>query len=575
VVGQTIDGRYRVLSVLGVGGMGAVYEAEHTGTGQRVAVKVVHAEISGKADVVGRFHREARAASSIQTPHIVRVLDSGTDPVTHVSYMVMELLHGEDLRSLLQRVGKLPPDLALRLIGQACLGIGKAHEAGVIHRDIKPANLFLSRGEGDEITVKVVDFGIAKMVDAQLPGAGALTRTGGVVGSPLYMSPEQAMGHKTLDLRTDVWSLGVVLYEALAGRTPQLEGETFMAIMMAILSRPAPPIAELAPWVSPEIAAIVHRMIASEPDARFASMAAVLEAIVPSLPAGLSVRVADLAALGGAEQAAQAPWSALGDDATKLSVAPPSVGFEPTQPSYPPARLATMEGPDSAASTIEAPASGASTIAAPASVRSSMGNPAPATAVTRIEVEPTVSQATMLSPQPRASRLAPAVLVPLALGLAGLLAYRLGVQPAPSALGAAPTASAVAASAPGPSAAPALPLPELVVRLAVEPEGAVVEVDGRVTPVSEGGVELRGPLGSAHHVRLVKGAQKVEGEVAITSQGAVPPRMALSASVAETPAPKGAVASAPSSGKPGASAVPASTGVRNAGKHPALDGKFE
>ena len=541
MVGQTIDGRYRVLRVLGTGGMGAVYEAEHTGTGGRVAVKVIHAEMSAKAEVVARFHREARAASAIQTPHIVRVLDTGTDPA---SYMVMELLDGEDVRSLLQRVSKLPPDLALRLVGQACIGLGKAHEAGVIHRDVKPANLFLSREGGDEITVKVVDFGIAKMADAELPGRASLTRTGSMLGSPLYMSPEQAMGHKTIDLRTDVWSLGVVLYEALAGRTPHLEGETVMAVIMAILSKPAPLIEDVAPWVPPDIARIVDRMIAHAPDARFPSMAAVLEAILASVPAGLSIRATDLVGLSGAEQAHRAPRRVLGDEAT-VAV------FERTQLSDPPPPLPATE----------APAAG---------IPARTGDPAPLTPVTWTEGGPTPSQGTPLSPRRRAPTLVAMALLPLVLGLAGVMVYQQRARLAPPAPGIGPTASAAAASASSSTVEPAPPLPELAVRLAIEPGDATVEVDGRVTPVTDGGVELRGALGSAHHVRLVKGSQKAEGEVALTSLGAVPPSMTV-----EMPAPRRSPADPSSSGKPSAGPAPTGTGARDTRKHPALDGKYE
>ncbi len=554
MVGQTIAGRYQVIGVLGAGGMGAVYEAEHVGTGSRVAVKVIHAELSRRTEVVARFHREARAASAIETPHIVRVLDSGTDPA---SYMVMELLHGEDLRSVLQRVGKLPPDLALRLVGQASVGLGKAHEAGVIHRDVKPANLFLSR-RGDEITVKVVDFGIAKMMDAELPGGASLTRTGGVIGSPVYMSPEQAMGHKTIDLRTDVWSLGVVLYEALAGRTPHPESETPMAVMMAILTKPAPPIRDVAPWVPREIAGIVQRMIAQAPEERFPSMAAVLEAILRCVPAGLSIGATDLVALGGVEQARQAtsgappsaPRVVLGDEAT-------NVGFEPTRPSDYPPRPRGGHGPQAPEPlpTTDAPAT---------------GNPAPPTALAETEHAPAVSQGATLSPRPRAATIVPMALLPLVLGLAGVMVYQLRAGPAPPAPGIGPAASAAAPSDSGPTVEPATPLPELAVHLGIEPRDATVEIDGRATPVTDGSAELRGALGSAHHVRIVKGSQKAEGEVAITSLGAVPPSMA-----ADGPAPGRSPVAPPGSGKPIAGPAPTGTGARDPGKHPALNGKFE
>jgi serine/threonine-protein kinase len=365
-----------------------------------------------------------------------------------------------------------------------------------------------------------------------------------MIGSPLYMSPEQAMGRKTIDLRTDVWSLGVVLYEALAGRTPHLEGETFMAVMMAILSKPPPPIQDVAPWVPPEIARIVHRMIAEAPDARFPSMAAVLEAILPSLPAGLSIRATDLVALGGEEQAHRAPRLVLGDEAT-------NAGFEPTQPSDAhPALPAT-----------DAPASGTPTV----------GHQAPPTAVTWAEGGPALARRDAQSPRRRAFTVIPMVLVPLVVGLASVMVYQTRARPAPLVLATGPTASAPTPSASSPTVEPVPPLPplpELAVRLAIEPRDATVEVDGRVTPVTDGGIELRGALGSAHHVRLVKGSQKAEGEVAITSLGAVPSSMAV-----EVPTPRRSPVTPLGTSKPIAGPAPA--GARETGKNPALNGKFE
>jgi serine/threonine protein kinase len=197
--------------------------------------------------LVTRFQREARAAGSSETTHIAQVFDTGTDPSTGVIYMAMELLRGEDVQQLLKRLGKLPLGLALRLVGQASIGLGKAHGAGVIHRDIKPANLFLSRLDSGEIILKVVDFGIAKMVDPVNQEETGLTVTGGMLGSPLYMSPEQAKGRKDIDHRTDIWSLGVVLYKALTGQVPHAGHDTVLTLMMALCTEPAPPIQDLAP----------------------------------------------------------------------------------------------------------------------------------------------------------------------------------------------------------------------------------------------------------------------------------------------------------------------------------------
>jgi serine/threonine protein kinase len=261
LIGEICDGKYRVIRLLGQGGMGSVYEAEPIETGERVALKCIDAGIlvRGKSGV-SRFQREARAMGAIDTDHIVRVLDTGTDPASHVPYMVMELLNGEDLQHLLDRVGKLEPDTALRITAQVCLGLMKAHEARVVHRDIKPANLFLTRrGEG-EIVVKILDFGIAKIKPDPAQGGPTtgLTRTGGMLGSPLYMSPEQARGLKDIDFHTDLWSLGIVLYRALSGKLPHEHIDAFGDLIIAICSQAPRPIQDFAPWVRKEVAAVVH-----------------------------------------------------------------------------------------------------------------------------------------------------------------------------------------------------------------------------------------------------------------------------------------------------------------------------
>src|SRR5580700_6132377 len=192
---QIIDGKYEVIRPLGAGGMGAVFEARNVQTSRSVAVKVIASALLAKgSDAAARFRREVRATSALVTPHVVTVLDAGTDGATGDPYIVMELLVGEDLKQLVQRLGPIQPDVALRIVAQACAGLRAAHEAGIIHRDIKSANLFLARGGDGDVTIKIVDFGIAKVVAGS--GAGGqsteLTHTGSMLGSPRYMSPEQA-----------------------------------------------------------------------------------------------------------------------------------------------------------------------------------------------------------------------------------------------------------------------------------------------------------------------------------------------------------------------------------------------
>ncbi|HEX2871589.1 MAG TPA: serine/threonine-protein kinase [Polyangiaceae bacterium] len=288
MLGSTIDGKYQIVRLLGQGGMGAVYEAAHLGTGRRVALKVILGELGISRDAILRFQREARAAGVIESQHIVQVLDTGIDREHGVPFMVMEYLTGEDLQKLCERLGPLPPDLALRITAQACSGLHKAHQAHVVHRDIKPANIYLAHRDDGDVVVRLLDFGIAKVKEDQLNGSPdqGLTRTGNMLGSPLYMSPEQAQGLKSVDQRTDVWSLGAVLYEALSGKTPHHRAETLGQLIMAICSSPPAPIQQLAPSVPPPIAEIVHRALRLDPDERFQSAAEMRDAIRRLLPHG-------------------------------------------------------------------------------------------------------------------------------------------------------------------------------------------------------------------------------------------------------------------------------------------------
>jgi serine/threonine-protein kinase len=288
-----IDEKYQLVRKLGEGGMGAVYEARHQGTGRRVAVKLLaSAALEKRPEVVQRFQREAMASGAVESQYIAQVFDSGVDAKTGSPYTVMELLVGEDLSHAIKRLGPLPPDVALRVCAQACMGLRKAHEAGVIHRDIKPANLFLATREEGEVLVKLLDFGIAKIKVEVDPNAttenGALTRTGALLGSPLYMSPEQARGRKEIDHRTDIWSLGVVLYEALTGVTPYGHLESFGELLIQICSTPPRHVQDLAPWVPADAAAIVHTALALNADRRFAGAAEMLDALRGALGSGPS-----------------------------------------------------------------------------------------------------------------------------------------------------------------------------------------------------------------------------------------------------------------------------------------------
>jgi serine/threonine-protein kinase len=295
LIGTLLDEKYRIESLLGRGGMGAVYAAEDVRSGERVAVKIIQTLLPvHAADLVSRFEREARAAGSMDTEHIARCLGAGTDPVTGQPYMALEYLVGEDLQRVLKRTGPLDPEVALRITAQACVGLAHAHEANVIHRDIKPANLYLAKDKANEgrRVVKILDFGVAKILkdpgEESADGDG-LTRTGSMLGSPMYMSPEQARSVKKVDQRADLWSLGVVLYKALAGRTPFDHISALGDMILALWTEPPAPVQQFAPWVAPEIAAIVDRLLQMEPADRFQSAKELLAAIEPMLRGGMTL----------------------------------------------------------------------------------------------------------------------------------------------------------------------------------------------------------------------------------------------------------------------------------------------
>ena len=294
LVGETLDGRYRVLRLLGEGGMGRVYEGEHLLIERRVAIKVLREDFTRRADVVERFRREAKSASRIGHPNIVDVLDFGEAP-SGASYFVMELLQGEDLADVLARLSKLPPERAVLIAFQCCHALAAAHDKGVIHRDMKPENVFLVEREGAADFVKLVDFGVAKMSerDALQDDGGKLTRTGVIFGTPEYMSPEQAAGHAP-DHRADIYALGITLYELLTGRVP-FEGASFMSVLTKHANKALPPLRELNPdvSVSPELEAVVLRALNKDREARYQTMremALALEAVpeMPALPFRLS-----------------------------------------------------------------------------------------------------------------------------------------------------------------------------------------------------------------------------------------------------------------------------------------------
>jgi serine/threonine protein kinase len=282
--------KYHVVSSLGEGGMGAVYEAVHAGTGRRVAVKMLRQEIAWSARERERFIREARIAGSLASNHVAEIFDAGTDEVSGLPFIVMELLEGPNLKELLRTRGRLSVGLTLIIAAHVANGLREAHDAGVVHRDIKPANIVVCTSRTEELVAKIVDFGVAKALQDE---HGALTRTGDFVGSLRYMSPEQLSGEPASEA-SDLWSLGAVMYEALSGVGPAGNADSIGAIVRAVCSEEIKPLPSVAPWVPREVVDLVHRALMQNPRARFPSARAMQEAIVNLLPQGVRVPAAAL-----------------------------------------------------------------------------------------------------------------------------------------------------------------------------------------------------------------------------------------------------------------------------------------
>jgi len=284
--GEILDGKYRVERVLGVGGMGVVVAATHLALNQRVAIKFLLPAAVGNPQVIERFAREARAAVRIQSEHVARVIDVGTLP-TGSPYMVMEFLEGNDLAETIEKGGAMPVPQAVSYVLQACEALAEAHALGIVHRDLKPANLFLARRAGRDSIVKVLDFGISKMSEA---GPSGLTQTSAVMGSPYYMAPEQMMSSKDVDARTDIWALGIILYELLTGSAP-FAGDTMAEIVFAVTQRDPAPLQARRPDVPQELADVVSRCLTRDPSQRFPNVAKFAAALAPFGPPRSDVSV--------------------------------------------------------------------------------------------------------------------------------------------------------------------------------------------------------------------------------------------------------------------------------------------
>lgn len=267
LVGTTLAGKYRVLSLIGSGGMGAVYEVEHTVTRRIGAFKLLHPVYAAREDIVARFIREASAAARIGDPHIVESFDAGTLP-SGAPYIFMERLRGSSLGALIEKKRQLPPALACDLVAQAAAGLESAHRQGIVHRDVKPENLFVC--EGPTPFVKILDFGICRLLDEE-SSVSRITQEGTPLGTPHYMSREQVVSSE-VTFRTDIHALGVVFYECLTGEVP-FDANTLPALALKIFEGDYPPATRLAPGLPTAVDALLATALAPDPAQGFASMA--------------------------------------------------------------------------------------------------------------------------------------------------------------------------------------------------------------------------------------------------------------------------------------------------------------
>lgn len=284
-IGRVFADKYRVDGLLGNGGMGLVFAATHLQLETRVAIKLLRSEVSRTQTATARLLREARATAKINSENVARILDVGTVDWSGL-YIVMEYLEGEDLSALIQKQPRWAPDQAVGHVLQACEGVRAAHALGVIHRDLKPSNLFVTKDASGAPRIKVLDFGLSKLIDPETGspivtrGGGQLTLPDSILGTPAYTSPEQLTDPRTVDARTDIYSLGVILFELLTGQKP-LQAKTMPELCELILNGKSASVRELRPELPPALDAIVQRCLKRSPAERYADVAALMKDLAP------------------------------------------------------------------------------------------------------------------------------------------------------------------------------------------------------------------------------------------------------------------------------------------------------
>lgn len=330
-VGSVLANKYRVDHVLGSGGMGYVLAATHIRLNERVAIKLLQPSMAGEEGLAARFLQEARAAAKIRSEHIVRVLD--TDVLNDgTPYLVLEYLEGQDLDKAVRKLGPLPIPIAVEYVLQVCEALAEAHVAGVVHRDIKPANIFLTQRSDGSPLIKVLDFGISKVI-SDTDGSVNLTKTAEIRGSPLYMSPEQMRRPRDVDARSDVWSLGVVLFHLLTRSFPFFSDNTLDLCAKILRDEPVR-LTQMRPDAPLGLEQVIERCLQKQQENRFVNVAELAVALIEFAPAGVRVSAERaLRILSGNVGRASLPSLAALDTDARISAAPASVGPVSGRPS--------------------------------------------------------------------------------------------------------------------------------------------------------------------------------------------------------------------------------------------------
>jgi len=447
--GDVLAGKYRVERVLGVGGMGVVVAAHHIQLDEKVALKFLLPEGLGNAEAVARFAREARAAAKIKSEHVARVSDVGTLP-SGAPYMVMEYLDGGDLAAWIQQRGALPIDQAVEFVLHACIAVADAHSLGIVHRDLKPANLFCVRRSDGQLSIKVLDFGISKMTDTSGMAPGSITRTSALMGSPLYMSPEQMRASKDVDAQTDIWALGVILFELMTGR-PAFIADSVTELAIKVTNDPAPAIRSFRPDVPIALEAIVFKCLEKDRRQRYRNVAELALALLPFAPKRAKGSVERISGIIHA--------AGLSASALAVPLSPQTAGTQVSEGTLPPFGRTTVGSTGRKTAVVGAGIAGAVlvVVAVVGSAvflrRAKTHHDDPSAAAS--QVSPTVSLAPPVNPpqalDPKPVDIARADDVP-------------AMQPASSVLpdAAVTTTLRPRVSGPAPAAAPAAPAPALV-----------------------------------------------------------------------------------------------------------------